>query len=117
MEKNFSFENTGKRMPYQMPNGFLEEMERNVWQEIATTSKMRGADNARRPGIAFRSLVAAAAAATLFIVCYKTASIQQDTNYSDVERAFNNLSSDDQNYMLETYSNDVFLSQADYSGL
>lgn len=117
MEKNFSFENIGKRMPYQMPNGFLEEMEKNVWQEVSAAAKVPGAYKFCRPGIVFRSLVAAAAVATLFIVCYKTASIQQDTNYSDVERAFNNLSCDDQNYMLETYSNDVFLSQADYSGL
>ena len=117
MKKDFSFEEVGKRMPYSMPQGFLKEMERNVWQEISTTGEAVATAQSYRLGIIFRSFVVAAAVATLFIVCYKTTAVQRDVNYTDVERAFNNLSSDDQNYMLETYSSDVFLSQADYSGL
>lgn len=117
MKKDFSFENIGKRMPYSMPKSFLKEMERNVLQEVSATVNTHETKKVYRPGIVLRSLVAAAAIATLFIVCYKTASIPQQTDFSDVDRAFNNLSSDDQNYMLETYSNDIFLSQADYSGL
>lgn len=117
MKKDFSFENVGKRMPYNMPKSFLKEMERNVLQEVSATVNTHETEKVYRPGIVLRSLVAAAAIATLFIVCYKNASSEQQTDFSDVERAFNNLSSDDQNYMLETYSNDIFLSQADYSGL
>ncbi len=117
MKKDFSFENVGKRMPYSMPKSFLKEMERNVLQEVSATVNTHETEKVYRPGIVLRSLVAAAAIATLFIVCYKNASPEQQTDFSDVDRAFNNLSSDDQNYILETYSNDIFLSQADYSGL
>ena len=34
MEKEFDFNRIGKRMPYKTPEGFLDEMEANVWREV-----------------------------------------------------------------------------------
>ena len=36
-------------------------------------------------------------------------------SYEDIERAFDNLSSDDQAFMISTYSNDAFASLDDSS--
>ena len=32
MEKGFDFNKIGKRMPYQVPDGFFDQLEENVWQ-------------------------------------------------------------------------------------
>ena len=34
MEKEFDFDKIGKRMPYQTPDGFFDEMEENIWNEV-----------------------------------------------------------------------------------
>lgn len=34
MEKEFDFDKIGKRMPYQTPDGFFDEMEANIWNEV-----------------------------------------------------------------------------------
>lgn len=34
MEKEFDFDKIGKRMPYQTPEGFFDEMEANIWNEV-----------------------------------------------------------------------------------
>ena len=34
MEKDFDFNRIGKRMPYKTPEGFLDEMEANIWKEV-----------------------------------------------------------------------------------
>lgn len=33
MEKNFDFNKIGKRMPYTVPEGFFDEMERDIMQQ------------------------------------------------------------------------------------
>ena len=34
MEKDFDFNRIGKRMPYRIPEGSLDEMEANIWNEV-----------------------------------------------------------------------------------
>ena len=34
MEKDFDFNSIGKRMPYQVPDGFFDQLEKDVWKEI-----------------------------------------------------------------------------------
>ena len=115
MEKDFKLEKTGKRMPYIMPEGFMKNLEENVTREIGNqephTAHMGLAG--RYGHSVFRTLVATAAAATLFAVCTTTMQRHVTGGYADVERAFDNLSYEDQAFMLDTYSNDVFMSQAD----
>lgn len=115
MKEDFKFQQIGKRMPYTMPEGFLKDMEKNVLCAVSISSE---ANNKKRPKLfysLFRSAVAAAAVATLFVVSYKTMSPRPVSNrYHDVETAFDNLSYEDQEYMLETNSDDVFFAANDY---
>lgn len=115
MEKNFKLEDIGKRMPYSMPEGFLKEMEESVMGSVAAESKPK-----RRPltYVIFRSAVAAAAVAALFTVSLNTMQPKRYiANYTDVDQAFDNLSYDDQQYMIDTYSNDVFMTDGEQSGI
>lgn len=123
MKNDFKLEDIGKRMPYSMPENFLAEMKRNVMLELNTTATA-AADIAPTEAMPskhsahifhlFRTAVAAAAVATLFVVCYKAKPFHPVENYGDVERAFDNLSYDDQALMLDTYSNDVFMTTDGY---
>lgn len=130
MEKNFSFDSIGKRMPYRMPENFLQDMEASVMRGIQTgkaeedepapatvqaSLPLKASRNYLRFRFLFRSAVSAAAVATLFIVCYNTMRPRPTNSYDDIERAFDNLSSDDQAFMISTYSNDAFASLDDSS--
>lgn len=127
MEKNFSFDSIGKRMPYRMPENFLQDMEASVMKRIqagedepaqATVQAslpLKASRDHSRFRILFRSAVSAAAVATLFIVYYNTMRPKPTNGYEDIERAFDNLSSDDQAFMISTYSNDAFASLDDSS--
>lgn len=127
MEKNFSFDSIGKRMPYRMPENFLQDMEASVMKRIQAGEEepapatvqaslpLKANRDHSRFRILFRTAVSAAAAVTLFIVCYNTMRPRPTNSYEDIERAFDNLSSDDQAFMISTYSNDAFASLDDSS--
>lgn len=40
MDKDFNLDKVGKRMPYTTPEGFLDQLEANVWQEVKADMKM-----------------------------------------------------------------------------
>lgn len=117
MEKDFRLEKIGKRMPYRMPEGFMEEMKTNVLQGIQSDCVPQRAQSRFALGILFRSAVAAAAAVTLFVISFSTMQPKKANGYSDVEKAFDNLSYEDQSFMLETYNDDVFVASADYTNM
>jgi hypothetical protein len=107
--KQFDFSQVGKRMSYTVPEGFFDEMEKNVMAEIKADKPQK---KARTIKIAVRTMIAAAAAIALFLVVTrqqpKDASVSQDY-FAYVELAYNNLSSEDQEYLQEIYEEDVFL--------
>ena len=41
MKQTFDFKQIGKRMPYRAPNGFFQEMERNVLDAVAEKATER----------------------------------------------------------------------------
>lgn len=111
MEKDFNFNSIGKKMPYRIPENFLQELESSVMREIQSDDgKAEKETRHTFPHVhsLFRHLVAAAAVAALFTVCYNTMLQRHQNSYADVDRAFDNLSYDDQNFMIDTYSNDAF---------
>lgn len=117
MEKEFRFETIGKRMPYSMPAGFIQKMEDETWQKICNADRTRAARISLRQRICFHSAVITAAAAALFLVCYNTMVPKVTSGYTDVEKAFDNLSYDDQTYMIDTYNNDAFMTDSDNGGM
>lgn len=101
MDKQFNFEQVGKRMPYNVPDGFFDQLEQNV---MAKTHPNSGR------GLGWVSLAAAAAIALFFVV---TKNLPSDDTQADtfefVELAYNDLSPEDQEFLIEVYEEDVFL--------
>ena len=109
MEQNYDFSKIGKQMPYTVPDGFFDRLEEKVMDEVK-------AKPARKKAIAIRMVIraaiAVAACIALFLVIKKALPQGQDaTNdyFENVELAFNNLSTDDQDYLLEVYQEELFL--------
>ena len=109
MEQNYDFSKIGKQMPYTVPDGFFDKLEENVMNEVKAQPAKKKATVIR---MAFRAAIAVAACIALFLVVKKVLPQNQDTNIDDfenVELAFNNLSTDDQDYLLEVYQEELFL--------
>ncbi len=114
MEKTFDFENIGKRMPYTAPDDFFTKLEESVMDEVKVKKCETTAVPKRNKTviIAIRSLLAIAAAVALFFVVQPTLTknnmISAD-DYASVELAFNNLSSDDQDFLIAVYENEEYI--------
>ena len=114
MEKTFDFEKIGKRMPYTVPDDFFTKLEESAMDEVTVQKSETTAKPRRKKTIiiAFRSLLAIAAAVALFFVVQPTLT-KNDTisadDYASVELAFNNLSSDDQDFLIAVYENEEFI--------
>lgn len=114
MEKTFDFEKIGKRMPYSVPDDFFTKLEESVMDEVKVQKSEATALPERNKTviIAIRSLLAIAATVALFFVVQPTLT-KNDTisadDYASVELAFNNLSSDDQDFLVAVYENEEFI--------
>lgn len=111
MDNRFDFKKIGKRMPYTVPEGIFDEMRENVLKETA-----RSTATSRRRWPSVRTIVMTAAASIAAAIILPTAFKGPHTDstaagFDSVERAFANLSSEDQAYMLEIYSEDIFINQ------
>lgn len=108
MEQNFDFTKIGKQMPYTVPDNFFNELEENVMKEVKVQPKRNKATVIR---MVFRAALAVAACLALFLIVKKA--LPQGSNNADdfanVELAFNNLSTEDQNYLLEVYQEEQFM--------
>ena len=114
MEKTFDFEKIGNRMPYSVPDDFFTKLEESVMDEVKVQKSEATALPERNKTviIAIRSLLAIAATIALFFVVQPTLT-KNDTisadDYASVELAFNNLSSDDQDFLVAVYENEEFI--------
>ena len=100
MEQNYDFSKIGKQMPYTVPDGFFDELEENVMSKCTQRARI------------IRTALAIAACIVLLLVVKKALPQGNDTSTDDfenVELAFNNLSTDDQDYLLEVYQEEQFL--------
>ena len=114
MEKTVDFEKIGNRMPYSVPDDFFTKLEESVMDEVKVQKSEATALPERNKTviIAIRSLLAIAATVALFFVVQPTLT-KNDTisadDYASVELAFNNLSSDDQDFLIAVYENEEFI--------
>ena len=107
MEKEFDINNIGKRMPYTVPDDFFANVEDKVMERVGNLNNSK-----KRKGIviALRALLAAAACLTLFFVVQtKFVKSAPADDFASVQLAFNNLSSDDQDFLIEVYEDDDIL--------
>ena len=115
MDKQFDFEQVGKRMPYNVPDGFFDQLEQNVMAEVKAddTATEKPKQKARTMKMTFRSLLTAAAAVALFFVVTKNMpSNTTEDSFANVELAYNNLSPEDQEFLMEVYEEDEFINDS-----
>ena len=120
MEKQFDFNQVGKRMPYGVPDGFFDRLQDNVMHEIEEAPHAQSAtiikSKTRKTWmlrLAPLTAVAAAALVAVLLIPHRTTQekVRQDGSYAKVEQAFNNLSDADRNYLVSVYQDDLFLNQ------
>ena len=91
-------ENMEKKMPYTVPEGFFDEMEKHLMQEVETKKKNRKLLNT-----ALWTGFAVAASLALLLVLRQGWHNTEDESFKQVDMAFNQLSDDDQQLMLEYF--------------
>lgn len=126
MDNQFDINTFGKRLPYKTPDGFFDELEANVWDEVKTDLNALSGNQCsscsiglkpkygkKRLSIFVGTLSMAASIAVAFIVCMsqRTVSKQSSDGLALVEKAYSNLCPEDQEYMLQVYQEDVFINE------
>lgn len=129
MDTKFDFKQVGKRMPYTTPDDFFRDMEKNILEEVkvespkADSSKQESSKPIRiqpkkRPFIKMiwaASIAVAASVAVLLVLNidfsapHSSLPSQVNNELQEIDQAFAQLSSADQEYLLEVYQEDVFL--------
>lgn len=110
MERDFDFNRIGKRMPYKTPEGFLDEMETNVWSEVQNGLSLAHKRKTFRLRI-FAGATAIVACIAVLLVFNPFLPKEQTNSFSKVEQAFASLSPEDQVYMLTVYQEDIFMNE------
>ena len=114
MEKTFDFNTIGKRMPYTVPDGFFDKMEEDVVASLSSNTTGEKPKKARIIKIAVRSVLSAAAALALFFVVRATLPKSEPVlaladDFASVELAFNNLSIEDQDFLIQVYEDEEYI--------
>ena len=91
-------EKMGKKTPYTVPEGFFEDMEERLMQEVEKKKR-----NLKTRNVALWTGFAVAASLALLLVLRQGFSKGDDGSFEQVEMAFNQLSDSDQELMLEYF--------------
>lgn len=109
--KQFDFEQVGKRMPYTVPDGFFDKLEADVMEKARgqRNDVRRGSSNKNALRIAMCAVLAVAASVALFFLVQPLFSKSNVDGFESVELAFNNLSTDDQDFLIQVYEDEEIL--------
>lgn len=122
MTNEYNLDRVGKKMPYQMPEGFFVQMQAKVLAEVEK-EKMAKASQVemkhRRKAKLVRLYVAAASIAACiclavlvgrsFLSSDSAAPQHTAASVASVDKAYDNLSNEEQQELNATYANDVYL--------
>ena len=116
MDKNFDFNQVGKRMPYATPDDFFAKMQSNILDAVQDSTTKNTDSKAKKRQVRKWLwpvlLSAAAAVVAMFVINIHFSAPNTPTASSDiqdVEQAFAQLSEGDQAYILDVYQDDVFI--------
>ena len=116
MDKNFDFNQVGKRMPYSTSDDFFAKMQSDILDAIQDmpqkNTKIKTNRRTVRKWLWPVSLSAAAAVVAMFVINIHFLAPNTPTASSDiqdVEQAFAQLSECDQAYIVDVYQDDVFI--------
>ena len=116
MDKNFDFNQVGKRMPYSTPDDFFAKMQSDIIDAVQDmpqkNTEIKTNRRTVRKWLWPVSLSAAAAVVAMFVInmhvlAPKPSAVSDDIQ--DVEQAFAHLSEGDQAFILDVYQDDVFI--------
>ena len=93
----------GKRMPYKVPEGMLDQIESNVLKATGC-----GRKPLRKLRTAFFTIAAAASLAIIATFAWYRQPATE-TSLEDVQQAFANLDNADQAFLYEIYYEDTFM--------
>ena len=121
-------EKLNKRLPYSVPDGFFDVMEANVMAKIKADAGINvGGDKAdtqmrdkqyrkttkHTRTISLSILAMAASLLLLFTIFSQSTKTAQQTNgMESIDKAFSQLNTDDQTFLMEIYDDDMFLDDA-----
>ncbi|MCI6308159.1 MAG: hypothetical protein MR613_06835 [Prevotella sp.] len=121
-------EKLNKRLPYSVPDGFFDVMEANVMAKIKADAGINvGGDKAdtqmrdkqyrktttHTRTISLSILAMAASLLLLFtIFSQSTKTVQQTNGMESIDKAFSQLNTDDQAFLMEIYDDDMFMDDA-----
>ena len=121
-------EKLNKRLPYSVPDGFFDVMEANVMAKIEADAGINvGGDKAdtqmrdkqyrkttkHTRTISLSILAMAASLLLLFtIFSQSTKTVQQTNGMESIDKAFSQLNTDDQAFLMEIYDDDMLLDDA-----
>ena len=92
-------------MPYNVPDGFFDRLEADVMLEVKAGT-LQPKRHKRSLRIALYSALAVAAAIALFFAIQPLLPKSSTDDFESVELAFNNLSTEDQDFLLQIYEED-----------
>lgn len=122
MTNESNLDRVGKKMPYLMPEGFFKQMQANVLAEVekeemakASQMEMKHRCKAKlvRLYVAAASIAACICLAVLvgrsFLSSDSAAPQHSAASVASVDKAYDNLSNEEQQELNATYANDVYL--------
>ena len=111
MKSDFDLKKLNKRMPYSVPDNYFADMDEQIWKEISSESVSDVKTKNSRLYILRTSLFAVAAAIILCFLINTFIIKQQSDGFSTIELAFNELTDDNQLYLIQFYQDDIFLNE------
>lgn len=122
MTNESNLDRVGKKMPYLMPEGFFGQMQANVLAEVEKEEMAKASQmemKHRRKAKLVRLYVAAASIAACiclavlvgrsFLSSDSAAPQHSAASVASVDKAYDNLSNEEQQELNATYANDVYL--------
>lgn len=124
MNKSFNLDKADKQMPYTTPDNFFDELEENIWKSVKGDYLANDAhEHHSQPlpqsiplhhrtlkwKIVMRSIAAVAASVALAFMVHMNHSKPSTITINDVDKAYSQLSTEDQAYMLNVYQEDIFI--------
>lgn len=118
MEQTYNFNQVGKKMPFSMPEGFFDQMQATVLAEVEKEERAKRQHKVmfRRIFVAVASMAACICLAFVIGGTMDKASVPGTPSQShaaasvaSVDKAYDNLSSEEQQDLNATYANDVYL--------
>ena len=109
MQQSFNFDRIGKQMPYSVPEDFFSNLETSLCQAAVNETSATPAPMRRSWKWMMRTTLSAAAMVAVILSLTMVFPRSAEPEGLSVEQAFSNLSTTDQDYIIDTFRNDMII--------